>query len=201
MDVKKIGPGRPKGSQRDTKGAIAKIAVQQFSEVGYEKTTIRSVAEAASVDPKLVMHYFGNKEKLFAATMTMPQEAAAAMMLLKLVPKSQWGARIADVIWLSHKTKSNKSLVGIIRACSSEPSAAEMLREFYAEKMLGPMLKTLKVDNKEVRSVMLSSIIVGYTFNNEILDLFDSLKISDKKAKILLGKSIQTVLTAPLGAN
>ncbi|MFI5505857.1 helix-turn-helix domain-containing protein [Mycobacterium sp. NPDC051804] len=38
----------------------------QFGQNGLERTTIRSVAKAAKVDPALVMHYFGNKDKLFA---------------------------------------------------------------------------------------------------------------------------------------
>ena len=198
MTPEKIRPGRPKGIQRDTKAKIAKVATKQFSELGYDKTTIRSVAEAANVDPKLVMHYFGNKQKLFASTMTLPNEAAAALTLLGLVPKEQWGARISDIVWLSRKTRSNEVLVGIIRASASETQAAEMVRDFYAENLLSPMLKALKVDNKEIRSVMLSSLMLGYTFNNEILNLFSSLGLSDKKVKTLFAKSIQTILTAPL---
>jgi AcrR family transcriptional regulator len=195
MEPKKIGPGRPKGNGRDTKAKIGKIASKQFSEIGYEKTTIRSVAEASGVDPKLVMHYFGNKEKLFAATMSLPHEAAAALTLLGLVPKRQWGSRISDLVWLSKKAKSNKVIVGIIRASASEEKAAEMLREFYTENLFSPMLSALKVDNKEIRSVMLSSLMMGYTFNNEILDLFEHLGVSDKKSKSLFAKTVQTILT------
>ena len=50
MTPEKIRPGRPKGIQRDTKAKIAKVATKQFSELVYDKTTIRSVAEAANVD-------------------------------------------------------------------------------------------------------------------------------------------------------
>lgn len=198
MEAKKIGPGRPKGTGRDTKAKIGKIASKQFSEIGYEKTTIRSVAEASGVDPKLVMHYFGNKEKLFASTMSLPHEAAAALTLLGLVPKRQWGSRISDLVWLSKKAKSNKVMVGIIRASASEEKAAEMLREFYTENLFNPMLSALRVDNQEIRSVMLSSLMVGYTFNNEILDLFEYLGVSDKKSKALFAKTVQTILTAEL---
>ena len=198
MEAKKIGPGRPKGTGRDTKAMIGKIASKQFSEIGYEKTTIRSVAEASGVDPKLVMHYFGNKEKLFASTMSLPHEAAAALTLLGLVPKRQWGSRISDLVWLSKKAKSNKAIVGIIRASASEEKAAEMLREFYTENLFNPMLSALKVDHQEIRSVMLSSLMVGYTFNNEILGLFEHLGVSDKKSKALFAKTVQTILTAEL---
>lgn len=46
---------------------ILDAACERFAEVGYEATTIRSVATSAGVDPALVMHYFKNKEGLFQA--------------------------------------------------------------------------------------------------------------------------------------
>lgn len=50
-----------------TRSRILAQARAQFGERGFERTTIRSVASAAGVDPALVMHYFGNKAQLFAA--------------------------------------------------------------------------------------------------------------------------------------
>src|SRR5258708_28931514 len=50
-----------------TRAAILDTARSQFGSHGFERTTIRSVASAAGVDPALVMHYFGNKAGLFAA--------------------------------------------------------------------------------------------------------------------------------------
>ncbi|MGO4445543.1 helix-turn-helix domain-containing protein [Mycobacterium sp. 2YAF39] len=37
----------------------------QFGQNGFDRTTIRSVASAAGVDPALVMHYIANKDDLF----------------------------------------------------------------------------------------------------------------------------------------
>jgi len=36
--------------------------------LGYERTTIRLVAAAASIHPSLVMLYFGSKENLFPSS-------------------------------------------------------------------------------------------------------------------------------------
>ncbi|CAM5557714.1 hypothetical protein STENM327S_04551 [Streptomyces tendae] len=39
----------------------------EFSERGYDKTSVRGIAKAAGVDPALVHHYFGTKEQVFEA--------------------------------------------------------------------------------------------------------------------------------------
>ncbi|MFC7615369.1 TetR/AcrR family transcriptional regulator [Actinokineospora soli] len=50
-----------------TKAAILTAARERFATDGYERATIRSIAADANIDPSMVMRYYGNKEKLFAA--------------------------------------------------------------------------------------------------------------------------------------
>src|SRR5215467_14573029 len=60
-------PRSSRAQQRiDTQQRILTEARLLFAEAGYDRTTIRAVAAAAQVDAGLVMHYFGNKEQLFA---------------------------------------------------------------------------------------------------------------------------------------
>ena len=42
-------------------------ARERFAADGYERATIRAIAADAEIDPSMVMRYYGNKEKLFAA--------------------------------------------------------------------------------------------------------------------------------------
>lgn len=191
-------PGRPKLSSKNRHELISSAATKLFAEVGYERTTIRLVAETAGVDPKLVMHYFGNKQKLFMATVRVPSEVSAALMLLKLTPRSSWGKRIADVIWLAQKGGAFQTLVGVIRASASEPEAAEMFKDFYYENLLLPMVNGLDVDNRELRAVMMSSIMAGYVFNLEVTRIFEKVASSEKKRKALFAKLIQDILTFEL---
>lgn len=92
MTVKR-SPGRPRSSTSDRAQQILQAAGRLFADLGYDKTTIRLVAESAGVDPKLVMHYFGNKQRLFIATVKVPREVGKAIALLKLAPKSTWGKK------------------------------------------------------------------------------------------------------------
>lgn len=196
--AEKSKPGRPTGTAGNKQEVILKSATHLFFELGYEKTTIRLIAQHAEVDPKLVMHYFGNKQKLFIATVNAPEEAQVALKLLKLSPKALWGKNITNAIWLAQKSGSMKTLIGVIRAAASEPEAAEMFKEFYMENLMMPMVENLPVDHKETRAVMISSLMAGYAFNLEITHIFDSPGVSEKHTKKLFAQMIQTILTAKL---
>ena len=76
MSTGKRGP-RPAGT--DTREAIVHAARKQFSEKGYQGTTLRGVGAAAGVDPRLVLHYFGNKQQLFMQSLELPLAPAAVI--------------------------------------------------------------------------------------------------------------------------
>ena len=196
--AEKLSPGRPRSSSTDRAQQILQAATQLFADVGYDKTTIRLVAESAGVDPKLVMHYFGSKQRLFMATVKVPKEVGKAIALLKLAPKSTWGKRISEVIWLAQKSGSLQTLVGVIRASASEPEAAEMFRQFYLENLLFPIVSGLAVDHKELRAVMMSSLMAGYTFTHQIVGIENFVPAKEKTRKQLFAAIVQTILTQDL---
>lgn len=194
----KRNPGRPSGSAEDTKSLIAKVAVKQFSEVGYEKTTIRSVAMAAGVDPKLVMHYFGSKQQLFVSTTGVPQTVERAVGILKLTPAPLRGRALAEAIFQAQKSGEDLQLVGLIRAAATEPEAAEMIRELYVKEAMLKVVKALNLDNAELRAVMLTALVSGFVFTSRILEIQAISPAKDSQRKSLLGKLIQEILTAKI---
>jgi AcrR family transcriptional regulator len=177
---------------------IEKVARKAFASAGYDKTTIRLVAENAGVDPKLVMHYFGNKQKLFIATMKFPTQISKGVKLLAVAPESKRGELIAELFLAPTVKAVRQRLVGVIRAAASEPEAAEMLRELYLRELLIPILTSIKIDNMEKRAVMLSAVFVGFVFTSEIVDLQSMGGRDDSARKRLIGSVVQTILTTKL---
>lgn len=53
-----------------TRGALLEAARELFAAGGFERTTVRAVAERAGVNQALLFRYFGNKEALFAEAVT-----------------------------------------------------------------------------------------------------------------------------------
>jgi len=70
--------GRRSG-ESGTREAILDAARGQFIATGFRGTTIRSVAKAARVDPALVLHFFRNKDALFAEAVRPPINPATPL--------------------------------------------------------------------------------------------------------------------------
>src|SRR5215469_6822839 len=110
---------------RATRAAILEIARSQFGNHGFERTTIRSVASAAGVDPALVMHYFGSKADLFAAAsrfeVNFPDLSGVAP------------DRVADVLlpMFSAVWGPQGPFLPLLRAAATNRAAADALLEVF----------------------------------------------------------------------
>src|SRR4029450_6369748 len=48
-----------------SRDVVLRAAKQRFATEGYEKTTLRAIAQDAHVDPSMVLYLFGSKANLF----------------------------------------------------------------------------------------------------------------------------------------
>ena len=65
-----------------SRDAVLRAAKQRFAEEGYEKTTLRAIANDAHVDPSMVLYLFGSKAELFRESLRLiidPDVLAAAL--------------------------------------------------------------------------------------------------------------------------
>eukprot|EP01034_Spumella_vulgaris_P043923 gene43923-54579_t len=51
----------------DSRARLLDAALRLFAEQGFAKTSIRQIAEAASVNTALISYYFGDKKGLYTA--------------------------------------------------------------------------------------------------------------------------------------
>src|SRR5680860_1119596 len=78
-----------------TREGIADAARKRFSDLGYERTTIRGIAADAGVDPALVVHFFNSKQELFVAVMVLPFEPEEVFPRILAGPRAEVGLRFA----------------------------------------------------------------------------------------------------------
>src|SRR4051794_8307443 len=89
--------GRRGGDAR-TGEAILNVARAQFAAHGYARTTFRSVAQEAGVDPALVLYFNGSKRELFLAAATLPFDTTALVDELAAGERATVGVRLARSI-------------------------------------------------------------------------------------------------------
>ena len=64
----------------------------------FDRTSIRAVATAAGVDSALVHHYFGTKEKLFAAAIHIPIDPMDIIGPLREIPVEELGHKLPSML-------------------------------------------------------------------------------------------------------
>ena len=153
--------GRRRG-ESGTREAIAAAAARLFAEQGYDRTSLRRVAATAGVDPALVTHYFGSKQRLFVAVVGPPVGPALVVAQVVEGDRSRAGERLARfVLGVLEDPAGRARVTGLVRAAASEPEAAALLRDTVARDLYGPITRALGGDEPELRANLLGSQIVG----------------------------------------
>jgi AcrR family transcriptional regulator len=153
-----------------TREEIASAARRQFAEIGYDRTTIRSIAAEAGVDPALVIHYFGSKQQLFLTVVELPFEPEDVLPRLLEGPRARVGERLARfVLGVLEDPDARSKWTGMIRAAASEPEAARMLRELLERRVFGPLADALGADDAALRANLVGSQVVGLVMARSIV--------------------------------
>jgi AcrR family transcriptional regulator len=156
----------------ETREEIAQAARRQFSELGFDRTTIRSVAAEAGVDPSLVLHYFGSKHRLFLDAVGLPFDVADLVQQLHAGPRSKVGERVARfALTVLEDPDAQARWTGMIRAAASDPDAADMLRSVLTRRIFEPLAEALGSDDAQLRANLASSQMVGLVMARHILKI------------------------------
>lgn len=139
--------------RRATEAAILNAARATFAELGYERSTIRRIAEAAGVDPGLVMHYYGSKQQLFAL---------AAQYAAVEVPDGS-AQEMADSVlaMLEDRLRSEPvASLAVLRSMLTNDSAAETYQSAAASR-IDQMAATIPGGDAALRAGLITAIVHG----------------------------------------
>nr|WP_269328116.1 TetR family transcriptional regulator [Kineosporia mesophila] len=180
---------RPRDAE-GTKAVILGAARLQFGQHGFDRTTIRSVAAAAGVDPALVMHYFRTKNGLFEAAATLDVQLPD----LTGVPPGRVAAVLVPVfvkLW-----GPDGPLLPLLRAATSNPAARDMLIAIFSEKV-APALGPLTPDRAQERAALIGSHLIGVAVARHIIGLPVLEAMPDETLMVWLGPVFEHYLTEP----
>lgn len=160
-------PARIRKSDR-TRAAILEAARTQFARHGYEATTIRDVAAAASIDASMVMRYFGSKDALFA------RAAAIELHLpdLSKIERSALGeALIRHFLALWEGPGGNPGMTILLRAAATNDDAAEKAREVFSAQVAPALMKVGGGKDFPARAALVSTQLLGLALCRYILKI------------------------------
>ncbi|MEU5324429.1 TetR family transcriptional regulator [Streptomyces sp. NPDC021056] len=156
--------GRPPGTESaDTRDRILTAAREEFSERGYEKTSVRGIAKSAGVDPALVHHYFGTKEQVFEAAVEVAFSPALKVRDVVLEgPLEDAGERMTRFIFgLWENPVTRKPLLAIIRSAVNNEAAAAVFRRLVATQLMRRIAGELDTPDAELRAELAAAQLVG----------------------------------------
>lgn len=190
--------GRPAGNS-DTRDRILESARELFARNGIRNTSIRAVAAAAGVDSALVHHYFGTKEKLFAAAVHIPIDPMAIIGPLSEVPIDELGYRLPSTLLRLWDSEIGAAFIATLRSILAG-SETNLFRAFIEDVIaveIGP-----RVDNPPgcgpIRIQFVASQLIGVVMARYILQLEPFKSLPPEQIAQTIAPNLQRYLTGDL---
>lgn len=191
--------GRRPG-ESGTRAAILDAAGRQFSDLGYDRASMRSVARQAGVDPALIVHFFGSKSRLFVEAVGPPVDPEVLLRALGTVPRERAGEGLARLFaTILEDPQARRRVTGLIRAAASEPEAARMVRDLLDREILTRVVDTLGVDDAPRRAALVGSQFIGLVMARLVVGVQPLVAMTADETVAALAPNLQRYLTGPLG--
>jgi AcrR family transcriptional regulator len=151
-------PGDP-----NTREEILVAARAAFGELGFDRATIRGIAEAAGVDPALIHHYFGIKADLYAAAIDMPLAPSKLIPELLEGDPADLGFRITTMFFFVWENpESREPLLAMLRgAFGGNEQGTDGFRQFVLHGLLGRVVDVIGGPDVELRVELAMAQLVG----------------------------------------
>jgi AcrR family transcriptional regulator len=182
------GPARRSGH---TRAAILDAARRRFAEQGYDRTTIRAVAADANIDPSMVMRYYGSKDRLFEAALTVDLHLPD----LTAVPRGQL-PRTLVLTFLDRweQAPAGDTLLVLLRSAVTADHAAARMREIFASQVGPALAPVVGAQGAPARAALVTSQLLGLALGRYILRIPALTEPSPEEIADLLAPAVAATL-------
>jgi AcrR family transcriptional regulator len=168
-----------------TRAAILDAAQTLFAQHGHDRTTVRDIAAKASIDPALVIRYFGSKDELFvraaAFDLRMPD--------LSKVKRSQIGDTL--IRRFLELGEGFTGMTVLLRSAASNDYAASRVRELFAAQVLPAFARVGSRADAAERAGLVASQLLGLALCRYILKIPPVAEMSAEEIVKHIGPTIQ----------
>lgn len=154
--------GRPAAGGRDTRAAILRAARALFADLGFERTTMRTIADHADVDVALIYHHFTSKDALLAAALTVPESAQPHLVAIPADTPDPGRAIASTVLGMwEHDPELRAQALAMIRTALSHEHATQLLQNLHSTTVLTLVDKIVADDQRELRAALIGAHLHG----------------------------------------
>lgn len=191
--------GRRRG-QSTSRDAVLEAARFAFGEHGFEATTVREIAALAGVDPSLINHHFGSKEKLFLAALDAPLDPRDQIEAVMAGPREDLAERLLERFLAVWDSPVGIAGVALLRTGMQSDWGAKLLRELLFNRVLEPIRQELALPEPEAewRTSLLASHMTGLVLTRYVLKLEPLASAPRAEVIAAVAPALQRYLTGAL---
>lgn len=193
--------GRRPKSAGDTRTAIRVAAGRLFADVGLDQTSLRALARAAGVDPSLVLHYFGSKERLFFEVMRATMAPDMESVFAPSRGRGEIGERLVEAFLMRWDAVGDGSAFSaLVRAGMTNERVRELLREFIESDIRRRVAARIGGSDVDFRVGLVATQLMGLGFARYVVHLRPVAGASPGALVAAIGPTITRYLGRPLAA-
>jgi AcrR family transcriptional regulator len=160
---------RPERKGDLTRRRILLAARQHFAEVGYERATIRRIADTAQADKASVIKYFGNKQELF-------RQAVHFRIDLEQEDSDDPGQTAENYLrgmlerWAANP---HSPMAVLVRTSMTSAEAADLLREKVTREVIDHVAGAIERPDARLRAGIFAAFMMGLATHLHLLGMPD----------------------------
>src|SRR5262245_47434782 len=202
--VTNFSGARPKGRRpgpSTTRREILDAARSLFGTHGYDRTTLRMIAERAGVDPALVARAYGGKEGLFLAAVEWPWDPADVVPAVAAGPKRSAGRRIAKLVVETWEDPAQRApILALLSSTAVSDVARTLLGDLITTQVQVPFVRACGFDQPELRGALVGAHNIGLCTARYLLAVEPLASMDASSVIEVSGEAIQRLLTVKLPA-
>ncbi|MDK2768108.1 MAG: TetR family transcriptional regulator [Sphingomonas sp.] len=173
-----------------TRDRIAVAARKIFSAQGFDRATIRAIAEEANIHASMVMRYFGSKEALFATVVRFDLRLPD----LTTIPSSELGEALVRHFLERWEDGGGGELAALLRAAVTHPIARARMVSIFEDQLAAALRQTGDQATAPQRAALIASQMLGLAMTRYVLG-FASARAMDRETIVKrLAMTIQAYL-------
>ncbi len=190
--------GRRPG-ESTTRDTILGVARSRFANMGFDKTSVRTIAAEAGVDPALVHHYFGTKRELFIAAIALPTDPTTVLKPVLAAETDDLGVALATAIMSVWDSPSGEAVIAAFRSIIAGGDTS-LVSTFLLQIALKDVARRVDVPKgtAALRVNLVASQMSGLLLTRHILGLEPVASMSTEEVVACIAPTLQRYLTGPL---